>query len=153
MEDEISDGVKILCDRMENNLEDFLETDFDPSTLHRKLGKFYYEGKQIESLAKGEIAGKETFWYLNDTEKAMLVKAYVAMERRLATQRVVEKLLTTDEPAPEVKRKGPLTKAQIVKDSLAQLNREFDKAYAENHATDTYRYVAKDRYQLDLPWK
>lgn len=149
MEDEISDGVKILCDRMESNPEDFLETEYDLSTMHRKLGKFYYEGKQIESLAKGEIAGKETFWYLNDTEKAMLVKAYVAMERRLATQRVVEKLLTTDEPAPEVKRKGPLTKSWITKEALENLN----IAYAENHATDSLVYKAKDRYNFDEnPW-
>ena len=155
MDDEISAGVRILCERMENNPEEFEETEYNPSTMYRKLGKFYYDGREIESLAKGEAAGKENFWYLNEAEKAMLVKAYVDMRRRWATQKVVEKLLAEPEPEPEpvrYKGNGPLTKTQIINESLSLLSKSFDEAYPENHETDSLLYKATGRYEIPNPW-
>jgi hypothetical protein len=151
MDNEISDAVKILCDRMENNPEDFLETEFNPSTLHRGLGKYYYEGKTIEALAKGEPAGAEALWFLNETERTMLVHAYRNMMRHSHTTHIVGKLL--DKPEPELghqeKRAKPLTTAQIQTQTLRDLNASFDKSYAKNHETDSLVYKATGRYNLD----
>ena len=163
--EEISDGVKILCDRMESNPEDFSDGPLNPNTFDRSMGKFYYDGREIESLAKGEAAGKENFWYLNETEKAMLVKAYVDMRRRWATQRVVEKLLAEPEPEVDVAKairnaNRPLTKAQMVNDALQLMNKSFDETYAKDHNTGTIKYKALGRYSTGWdgnpvpdPWK
>lgn len=149
MEDEISDGVKILCERMESNPEEFLDQPYDPNTFDRKLGKFYYDGKNIEAMAKGE--SETVFWYLSPAEKQALVTAYVRMIRTEHTRTVIERLL--DKPEPEIdvakamrKANRPLTKAQIVNDSLQLLNKSFDEAYAKNHETDSLVYRARDRY-------
>jgi len=151
MEDEISDGVKILCERMESNPEEFLDQPYDPNTFDRKLGKFYYEGKNIEAMAKGE--SDTVFWYLSPAEKQALVAAYVRMIRTEHTRVVVERLLVKPEPEIDVakamrKANRPLTKAQIVNDSLKCLNESFDAAYAKNHTADSLVYRASGRYAV-----
>lgn len=166
MDEEISDGVKILCERMENNPEDFVESEFDPSTLHRKLGKYYYEGKTIEALAKGEPAGAEALWYLNETERIMLVRAYRNMMRNSHTAHVVGKLL--EQPAPEVdvakairNANSPLTTGQLIKELTPGLDEMFSKEYERyrSEKLDALKYKAAGRYStgwdgkpLTDPW-
>jgi len=152
MEDEISDGVKILCERMESNPEEFLDQPYDPNTFDRKLGKFYYEGKNIEEMAKGE--SETVFWFLSPAEKQALVAAYVRMIRTEHTRVVVERLLDKPEPEPEKKYTGQgvragksvLTKAQMTNESLKLLNESFDEAFSKNHETDSLIYKSAGRY-------
>ncbi len=167
MDEEICDGVKILCDRMENNPEDFSDSPINPNTFDRKLGKFYYDGRNIEELAKGNLNAQETFWHLNQTEKDALVKSYKTMMRNEFTRRVVEKLLEQPEPEPERKYtaqgaragKSILTTAQMTNESLKLLNESFDEAFSKNHETDSLVYKAAGRYagflaqEIPNPWK
>lgn len=138
MED-ICDGVKILCERMGTNPEDF---DYD--------GRFYDYGQEILSAIEADpdtLARRMRFF--TQAERDMLTTAYSNMVRATYTRRVIETLVA--EPQP--KRKGPISNSWLAKDAMDGLNLAFDKAYAENHETDSYVYKAKDRYQLDLPWK
>lgn len=155
MEDEISDGVKILCERMESNPEEFLDQPYDPNTFDRKLGKFYYDGKNIEAMAKGE--SETVFWYLSPAEKQALVAAYVRMIRTEHTRAVIERLLEEPEPEIDVAKamrsvNRPLTTAQIQTQALRDLNASFDEAYAKNHVTDSLIYKATGRYDIPNPW-
>ena len=152
MEDEISDGVKILCDRMENNPEDFVDSTLGLDGHYINPGKYAYEGKEIECLAKGE---PNQFWFLNETEKRMLCEAYLCMARQQYTASVVSRLYGA---VPEVKKRsrGPLTGAQITRESLALLEESFEHEYAkQKHVmsldanTDTLRYAPAHRYKLE----
>ena len=159
MDEEICDGVKVLCERMENNPEDFIEGPINPNTFDRNLGKFYYDGRNVEELAKGNPNAQETFWHLNQAEKDALVKSYKNMMRNEFTRRVVERLL--EQPEPErirFKGKGPLTMAQIASETRNGLNESFDKTYEKNHYTDSFVYKETGRYawfsaqEIPNPW-
>jgi hypothetical protein len=153
--DDISDGVKILCDRMESNPEEFLDPPYDPNTFDRKLGRFYYDGKNIESLAKGEP--ENVYWYLSDAEKQALIVSYVRMIRAEHTRTVVERLLEKPEPEADVakavrKVNRPLNTAQMVNESLQLMNKSFDEAYAKDDVMDSLVYKATGRYEIPNPW-
>ena len=139
MED-ICDGVKILCERMDTNPEDF---DYE--------GKFYTFGNEIDEMIIHPEKVRHRLTFFTQTERDMLTTAYKNFVRAHYTRQVIETLTSTaevEQPKPS-KKGGPLTRAKIINESLAQLNTEFDKSYI------TYR--AKDRYafgdELPDPWK
>lgn len=153
MDEEVCDGVKILCERMENNPEDFGEGPINPHSFDRSLGKYYYEGRTIEGLARGSPEALESYWHLNQAERDALVASYKTMMRNEFTRRVVEKLLEQPEPEVDVakairKANSPVTVQQIQNESLALLNRSFEEAY--DHTTDTMKYKALGRYKLGM---
>jgi len=166
MSEEICDGVRILCERMENNPEDFIKSEFNPSTMEQTLGKFYYEGRNIEGLAKGHPDAIEGYWHLTQAERDALVQSYKNMMRNEFTRRVVEKLLDAPAPEQEIRfttqgrnvGKSILTTAQIQNESLRLLNKSFEDAY--NHSADALKYKASGRYATGFggeplinPWK
>ena len=157
MEDNICDGVKILCERMDSNPEDFTEYPIDaPSGLPNGMGKFHYDGRLIERLARGEHDAHEAYWYLTQAEKDALISSYKKMMRQEFTRATVEKLLEQPESELDVakavrKANRPLTKAQMTNESLKLLNESFDEAFSKNHVTDSLVYKATGRY--DPPWK
>jgi hypothetical protein len=152
MDEEICDGVKILCERMENNPDDFEDGTFNPNTFDRSLGKFYYEGRSIEGLAKNNPDAQEAFWHLNQAEKDALVESYKKMMRNAFTRRIVERLLDTPEPVSKPMAQAPragksiLTTAAMQGTALNILNEAFDKEY--DHSAQVVRYRAKDRYAV-----
>lgn len=153
MDEEICDGVKVLCERMENNPEDFTEGPIDPNTFSRAQGKFYYDGRNIEGLARNIPDAVEAYWHLNQAERDALVLSYKKMMRGEFTRRVVEKLLEQPEPAQEIRYTAPsrgksnaiLTTAAMQNASLRLLNESFDEAMA---GPSYVKYKAKDRYAI-----
>ena len=139
MDEEICDGVKILCERMENNPDDFEDGSFNPSTFDRSLGKFYYEGRSIEGLAKNNPDAQETFWHLNQAEKDALVESHKKMMRNAFTRRIVERLLDTPEPVSKPMAQAPRAGKSI-------FDGAFDKVF--DHNAQVVRYRAKDRYAV-----
>ena len=135
MED-ICDGVKILCDRMETNPEDF-----------EYNGKFHHFGQEIERTFE-EDKHYRALMYFTDAERDALHSAFRKMKRTNFTRVVIETLVAEPEPQEPLKARStgrPLTSEAMREAVLGDLNTAFDKEYAV--------YKAKDRYQLDLPWK
>lgn len=165
MDEEISDGVKILCDRMESNPEEFLEQPYEPNTFDRKLGKFYYDGKNIEAMAKGEADHK--YWYLTAVERQALITAYLRMIRTEHTREVIERLLDKEpEEAQQALPKGlkPISKQSMINSMTPALDSMFTKEYEryreeqyQKAEADLLKYKASGRYTMshDIPdpWK
>jgi hypothetical protein len=145
MDEEICDGVKILCERMENNPDDFIEGPIDPNSFSRTQGRFYYDGRNIEALARGTPESDGVFWHLNQADKDALVKSYKTMMRNEFTRRVVEKLLEQPEPEPEVRYTAQAQRAgkSIVSNMKASVWDEVYKA-----APPFVKYKASDRYAV-----
>lgn len=147
MDEEICDGVKILCERMENNPEDFEDNSFSQNTFDRSLGKFYYEGRSIEELAKNSPNAQEAFWHLNQAEKDALVKSYKTMMRNEFTRRIVERLLDRPEPEPEKKytAQGVRAGKSVLSGMKASVG-VWDEIYKES--PPFVKYKASDRYAV-----
>lgn len=138
MDNDICDGVKILCERMETNPEDFW---YD--------GKFHTFGKEIDDYLADPVGPKSRMHIFNDVEREMLVVSYKKLCRTFYTRKVIETLVT--EPEKEKLKGARKRNADLRAALLDDLNSAFDKEY--NHMTDTYRYVAKGRYNFDEnPW-
>lgn len=153
MSEEICDGVKLLCDRMASNPEEFTASEFDVHTMERKQGRYFFEGRTIEALARGEGDAAAKYWYLNQAEKDALIAAYTNMMRVEFTGRVIERLF--DAPEEEVQtNRGPLTANQMRTAALTSLNQVFAEEYEKYNAerakdaAATYTYKATGRYDL-----
>lgn len=139
----ICDGVKILCERMETNPEDF-----------EHGGKFYYYGQEIDQyLVDGETR-KHRMGIFNREELDMLTGSYKNMAKARYTRSVIETLVEApaevEQPKPS-KRGGPLT-TKAIRESLKE---DLNKAFATEYDTysDTFKYKAVGRYDLPDPWK
>ena len=126
MSEEICDGVKMLLDRMKNNPEDF-----------EYGGKLHGYRNTMEEVLNAPPA-HQPLWFLNETEKKALVKAYTDMHKQVFTANVVQAILAP-EPEYDINMDRPykipstiITPQHMIKDVTDLLNEEFDKQYAKN---------------------
>ena len=148
MED-ICDGVRILCERMETNPEDFGYN-----------GKFYEYGREIDETIVRPEKTQHRLTFFTQAERDMLTAAYKNFVRNYYTRCVIETLTSTaefDQPKPALKPKrgGPISTATLRKEIQEDLNKAFDKEY--DTYSDTLKYKAVGRYafgdELPDPWK
>lgn len=147
MED-ICDGVRILCERMDTNPDDF-----------GYGGKFYEYGHEIDEMIVRPEQIRHRLTFFTQAERDMLTAAYKNFVRNHYTRCVIETLTSAaevevEQPKPS-KRGGPLTTEAIRKELQEDLNKAFAKEY--DTYSDALKYKAKDRYafgdELPDPWK
>lgn len=130
MSEEICDGVKMLIERMQTNPEDF-----------EYGGNLHGYRNTMEEVLHNPPA-HQPVWFLNETEKKALIKAYTDMHKQVFTTGVVQAILNPPKPDYDINMDRPyrnrssiITPQKIMTDSLAILNDEFDKEYAKNRNT------------------
>lgn len=145
MED-ICDGVKILCERMDTHPDDFGYN-----------GKFYEYGREIDEMIVRPEKTQHRLTFFTQAERDMLATAYKNFVRNYYTRCVIETLVDApDEPEkPRPKRGGPISTATLRKEIQEDLNKAFEKEY--DTYSDTLKYKAVGRYAFDEelpdPWK
>lgn len=129
MSEEICDGVKMLIERMQNNPEDF---EYD--------GKLQGYSNTMEELLR-KPSSHQPMWFLSETEKQALIKAYTDMHKQNFTAGVVNSILNP-EPQYDINMDRPyqnpskiIAPASMVKQAQLMLEEEFEKEYAKNRNT------------------
>lgn len=126
MSEEICDGVKMLIERMQNNPEDF-----------EYGGKLHGYRNTMEEVLRYPPS-EQPMWFLNETEKKALIKAYTDMHKQVFTSGVVQAILN---PEPEYNinmdqpyrnRSKIITPASMMTQAQQILDQEFEKEYAKN---------------------
>lgn len=127
MSEEICDGVKMLIERMQTNPDDF-----------EYGGKLHGYRNTMEEVLHNPPA-HQPMWFLNETEKKALIKAYTDMHKQVFTSGVVQAILA---PEPEYDfnmdqpyRKKPskiIAPQNMLKQATELLEKEFEKEYAKN---------------------
>jgi hypothetical protein len=129
MSEELCDGVRMLIERMQTNPEDF-----------EYGGKLHGYRNTMEEVLRYPPS-EQPMWFLNETEKKALIKAYTDMHKQVFTTGVVQAILA---PEPEydfnmdrpygAKPSKLITPQKITTEALAILERELDKEYAKEYA-------------------
>lgn len=95
MSEEICDGVKMLIERMQTNPEDF-----------EYGGKLHGYRNTMEEVLHNPPA-HQPVWFLNETEKKALIKAYTDMHKQVFTTGVVQAILNPPKPEWDVNMDTP----------------------------------------------
>lgn len=132
MSEELCDGVKMLIERMQTNPEDF---DYG--------GNMHGYSNTMEEVLRGPPS-HQPMWFLSDTEKKALIKAYADMHKQNFTAGVVQAILS---PPPEydINMDRPyqnpskiIAPASMVKQAQLMLEEEFEKEYIKNYAKSNH---------------
>lgn len=155
---EFSDFTKLVLARMESNPEEFC-------TLHM-TGYSRWQGltRGLEALARGDTHAKDfgVLWPLTDEERAALLESYRKLYLNELHRDMLKNIVSgADKPQIDPNTytysndinpiKGSvlrasttntlLTSAQMMKQSQAVLDTEFDRAYAKAEGTKVQRFT------------
>jgi hypothetical protein len=152
-------SVQVIIERLKTNPEDFFG-DLGDTRLRHLNPKFSTIREKLDDLLieKPDVGHIHRLWYLEPEEKEALLAAYKQARRERFEAKVFHTLLTTPNETPEeyptaTVRKHPTTDKMLmqgwqgqvpgnliapqnlINESLAILNKEFDKEYAKNRNT------------------
>lgn len=144
MSTELCDFVKLVMDRMDTNPEEFIEGDPKHRWGALTRGIIDWEMREMATSAA------RTLWALEPHEREALTTKYKAIYLEREKRAFLKNILGAGEPqakkATVVKRPGPLTAADITRESLSILKDEFNRQYAisgaANHTTDIGAYAS-----------
>ena len=127
--EEICDGVKMLIERMQTNPDDF-----------GYGGNMHGYSNTMEEVLRGPPS-HQPMWFLSETEKEALIKAYTDMHKANFTAGVVQSIINP-EPQYDINMDRPYQKPSKILTSKAMmeqaqhiLEKEFEKEYAKNRNT------------------
>jgi hypothetical protein len=141
MSTELCDFAKLVLERMDTNPEEFIVGD----PKHR-WGTLV---SGIIDLATGETetSGARSLWALEPHEREALTARYKLIYLESQKRAFLKNILTGDENQGKkiniVKRSGPLTAADITRESLAILEKEWknvDGNLGHSNNTNAYEY-------------
>ena len=123
MSEEICDGVKMLIERMQTNPDDF-----------EYGGKLHGYRNTMEEVLHNPPAN-QPMWFLNETEKKALIKAYTDMHKQVFTSGVVQAVLAP-EPDYDINMDRPYMKkpSKIIAPAsmIEEAQKILEKEYAKN---------------------
>jgi hypothetical protein len=141
-------AVHVIIERLKTNPEDFFgDLQGDRRTYSGSFPKFQDIIEKLDDLLTDKHDGHiHRLWYLTDAEKLALIEAYKEARRARFEANVFHTLLTKPEEVsdlsmermtPSGKRlmQGPnsiVAPQKIINESLAILEKEFDKEYAKS---------------------
>jgi len=101
MSEEISSTVKMLCERMQTNPEDFIQTGDKPP-------RFYILNKYLANVIyKRHDAFTQLLWFLTDAERDALNEAYKKMMRENWEQSILNGLMYEPHIPTELESNNP----------------------------------------------
>ena len=146
-------SVQVIIERLKSHPEDFFgDKQSDRRTYSGSFPKFQDITEKLDDLLidKKDVGHIHRLWYLEPEEKEALLAAYKEARRARFEANVFHTLLAPQEEDPgtvtyktagryntqgKQLMQGPstlITSQQLATESLALLNKEFDKEYAKN---------------------
>jgi len=123
MSTELCDFVKLVLDRMDTNPEEFIEG--DPKHRWGSLSRGIIDWV----MGDMDTSSARSLWALEPHEREALTVKYKAIylekEKRAFLKNILGGNETQSKKAQVVKRPGPLTAADITRESLAILEKEW----------------------------